>query len=558
MLTATPSFGADEVIRLCVDPDWLPYEAISEDGEHIGIAADIIKLIGERSKVEFALHKTADWSESLSNARDGSCDGLSFLNWTAAREEWLTFSNPVFVDPNVLIGRLDRQFISNLKSEGAVTLALPKGTSIEQWIRRDYPEVRLVFFKTEFEALQAVSRGEADLTLRSVSIAMYEIRKHGFANLTVVGSPPGYDNAFRIGVVKSRSSVIDQINLGISRILPGEIRDITNRHVSIAVVIARDYRSTVIAIVVLGSILAFAIYLTLKFRKMNNLLLVSEKKFSTAFALSPSPMLITRYSTGQILDANEKCLKMFSLSRDEMVGKSTVDIGIFDTLEARNRFVSDYKFEPSETPEALRFINKDGVEKFVEVSISRFNLSSDDLLMVALHDVTEQRHLFDEVTFNASHDALTGLRNRFGAFAELEELEAETRHRNEHLALLMIDIDWFKVINDRYGHPQGDAVLAVIARKLNDVLPPTSRVYRWGGEEFLVAYVGQTRDEAQAMAEKIRISIETYDFEKVGHLTVSIGVAFLEAGQSVTTTLTRADKALYDEKAGGRNQCCIG
>jgi ABC-type amino acid transport substrate-binding protein len=81
-------------ILLCVDPDWEPYERVTADGEYVGIAPDLLRLIFDRAGLEFDVVRTANWDESLSVAREGECHAIGFLNQTAERSEWLLFTDP--------------------------------------------------------------------------------------------------------------------------------------------------------------------------------------------------------------------------------------------------------------------------------------------------------------------------------------------------------------------------------------------------------------------------------------------------------------------------------
>jgi diguanylate cyclase (GGDEF)-like protein len=122
-----------------------------------------------------------------------------------------------------------------------------------------------------------------------------------------------------------------------------------------------------------------------------------------------------------------------------------------------------------------------------------------------------------------------------------------------HRTVLMVDIDNFKSINDRFGHQTGDHVLIEVARRLGESVRGTDMVARWGGEESVILLRHCALAEACARAEEIRQQIADSSFPRVGTVTVSIGVAQLEAGDKLTSWLDRADEALYEAKRSGRN-----
>ena len=156
----------------------------------------------------------------------------------------------------------------------------------------------------------------------------------------------------------------------------------------------------------------------------------------------------------------------------------------------------------------------------------------------------------------AIRDELTGTHNR-RHLIELIETERERTARLGHLfCLCLLDIDFFKRINDSYGHSAGDTVLREFAQTVQRQIRDTDSFGRYGGEEFLLMLPETRRDEACSLAERVRISVEKMGFAAMPDLatTVSIGVAEFRLGESIAETVARADEALYLAKSGGRNR----
>jgi diguanylate cyclase (GGDEF)-like protein len=160
----------------------------------------------------------------------------------------------------------------------------------------------------------------------------------------------------------------------------------------------------------------------------------------------------------------------------------------------------------------------------------------------------------------ASLDGLTGLANRRGFDRELDHAWHRADELREPLALIMIDIDHFKLFNDRYGHVQGDACLRAVGETLSLVaLDKALIVARYGGEEFALLLPGLDIEHAVALAEEARRSIEellmTHADSPCGIVTISIGVESRvpDPGQSAACLVEVADRALYDAKRRGRN-----
>lgn len=151
-------------------------------------------------------------------------------------------------------------------------------------------------------------------------------------------------------------------------------------------------------------------------------------------------------------------------------------------------------------------------------------------------------------------DGLTGLHNRmyFNEVAH-SSLDRKKRHPGS-LALIMLDIDHFKQINDTFGHDVGDLVLRELGRRLQGAIRSTDVFARWGGEEFVVLLPDDGLESAHVLAEKLRRLVEAQPFSVAGHLTVSVGVAGLMPGEGFDSLCKRVDQALYESKCQGRNK----
>jgi len=163
----------------------------------------------------------------------------------------------------------------------------------------------------------------------------------------------------------------------------------------------------------------------------------------------------------------------------------------------------------------------------------------------------------DELREKAMHDPLTGLLTR-GAFFEISDHEfARAKRSRTPLSIVMADIDHFKSINDRFGHPGGDDVLREVARRLLFTFRKEDAVGRYGGEEFVALAVGCDAADALGLAERFRQAVEHDPFEigsEALRVTTSVGVVTGTAAEDVHALVRAADEALYGAKAAGRNK----
>lgn len=177
------------------------------------------------------------------------------------------------------------------------------------------------------------------------------------------------------------------------------------------------------------------------------------------------------------------------------------------------------------------------IENFVSISI----------------DVTAKKELEKMATI----DKLTNVYNRrmLDDFLKLE-IEVAARH-NEDLSLIVIDIDYFKKVNDTFGHLAGDNLLTKVSKMILENLRSSDIFGRYGGEEFLIICTQTTKENAFVLAEKLRILIKDFKFDEIGHKTISLGISDFQKGDTVETLFKKADTALYEAKNTGRDKSVI-
>jgi len=154
-----------------------------------------------------------------------------------------------------------------------------------------------------------------------------------------------------------------------------------------------------------------------------------------------------------------------------------------------------------------------------------------------------------------NRDPLTMTITRVSMLPILREQQALVSRQNQPSCIAMLDIDFFKSINDQYGHPAGDTVLTDLAHHISKNLRPYDKIFRYGGEEFLICMPQVDLTQGYEMLERLRQSIPTLSInlpEKI-NLTISVGLTLLDPNAPVEQAIDRADKALYAAKTAGRN-----
>lgn len=275
---------------------------------------------------------------------------------------------------------------------------------------------------------------------------------------------------------------------------------------------------------------------------------------------------------GCILFCNCAARKMF-LYGDEIIGKNIISLMPERYRQRYKNGILTYKktHVPMVIGKTIEMIGlkKNGTEFPIEISVSESDKDMRCYFVGIIRDITEKKRSERALLDNCNRlkelsvrDSLTNLYNRSYAFQVLEvELNRAKRYQKS-LSCLMIDIDYFKKINDFYGHPFGDKVLVCFSSLLQDMVRSTDIVSRYGGEEFLVVLPEINIHGAMDFAERLRAAISQCKIEnKEKHLNVTISISigvssFQEENDSKEEIISQADKALYEAKKTGRNRVC--
>ncbi len=283
----------------------------------------------------------------------------------------------------------------------------------------------------------------------------------------------------------------------------------------------------------------------------------TRRFLDTVIENAPVPMVVKDARTGRFVLVNQAYEAFIGRSREQVIGRTTAEIypthGNAITAYDRDALGSDAQHVVSglvvETPAAeMRIVNTTRL-------VVRNERNEPELLIVVIDDVTEKRQAEEKIARMAHHDPLTGLLNRARFGERLEELLAE---RPAHLALLLLDLDRFKQVNDTHGHPVGDVLLRQVAERLSGCVGDRDVVARLGGDEFAIACTGaRCAKEVEALALRLRTAIlAPYEIGAVqADVGISIGIACAPADAREPDGLfKRADLALYAAKADGGNK----
>ncbi len=294
-------------------------------------------------------------------------------------------------------------------------------------------------------------------------------------------------------------------------------------------------------------------------KKTESALRASEKSFREIIDLAPIGMAIVSLE-GRFTKVNQALCNIVGYNNEELMARTFQEITHADDLAADMQHVQElmdgsinaYQMEK-------RYIRKDQSQVWVQLSVSLFRdeENAPQYFIAQIEDVTTRKLQYDDVSQKAYFDALTNLPNRRMLLIRLQQVHAHIERYMQPAALIFLDVDHFKRINDSLGHDVGDTILKEVAHRLLGCLRQTDMVSRQGGDEFVIILPELKHgDDAERVAQKIVESfvppVKVLDSEI--KITVSVGVAVHEAVKTtVDGWMKQADLAMYEAKAAGRN-----
>ncbi len=449
-LAAPAMFNASQIrylqqktqLTYCVDPQWMPFEALDAEGRHIGMSADYVELWRQQLPIPLVLVPTRDWLASLQAVKDHQCDLLPMAMDTGDRRQFLDFTQPYLTIPSVIATTSEKPFIEDLSTIPAQPIGIRKGVGSVDSYRRQFPDMQFIEYDSYAEGLLHVQSGLLYGMTGNMGSISYAMQQQQMVNLKIAGRIPG-DSVMSVATRSDEPELQHVMQVLLGQVTAEQRQEITNRWLTVRIEQGVDYSLVLklCGVLLLVVLISFAAY-----RKVQRL-------------------------NQQLLSANA------SLAR-----------------------------------------------------LSR-------------------------------HDPLTGLGNRQHFEQQLAEAMAQSRQLQQPMALVMLDLDHFKQLNDQHGHLFGDHCLKQFSllfqlhfHRADDVL------VRYGGEEFVLI---RTNIDCLALAQeleqfRVELAAQTVRLAAIeSQCTASIGwyCGVPTMAQTPKDLLSITDHALYQAKRSGRN--CI-
>ncbi|WP_226037551.1 sensor domain-containing protein [Aquibacillus saliphilus] len=298
-----------------------------------------------------------------------------------------------------------------------------------------------------------------------------------------------------------------------------------------------------------------------KRKKAELMLQESESRYRNVVEVSPNMIFI--YQHDEFVYVNPATTKLLGLNVSELMGKSAFEFIHSSSLEKvirRNREIYENENATEDTEytgdTAYKIVRPDGESIYLEMTGRKIIHDGEPAILVVASDVTAKKEYQKKINYMAYHDALTGLPNRHMYNENLKRAMARSSKNNQQLAVMLIDLDRFKFINDLMGHAAGDDLLKQVAARLLASVRKGDLVSRQGGDEFAVLLEDIDELIVREISDRI---IETFSTSflienKEFHTSPSIGISLFPIdGQDIETMNSKADMAMYLAKKRGKN-----
>jgi|GEM_PF-1589801 len=536
---------------------WPPYMFPSPKPS--GMSVDYLKYVAERYNINISfIPSQLSWSEALKDLKTDKkyYDLILTMHPTPERQDDYALTEPYLRMPWVIFMDKDSNFVSSIDDLKGKSVAVERGFVMHNKLKNEHPQIVLNVVDNSLAALKAVSTGKSVAYIGNLANSSYLIQEHGLGNLKVAAPTPFKNHTQSMAIRKDWPELASITSKAISLMTQQEHDKIKNKWLSVRYEHGIHYWDVLLWVLSVVSIAAIIIFIIAKVnnklnREINQRIKVEKQLEEYLHVVDENVIISTADKNGIITKASDAFCRVSQYSREELIGNNHALIRHPDMPESLFKdlweIISNKKIWMGE----IKNLSKHGEVFWVYATISPIIDSNQTLTGYTsiYQDISDKKRV-EQLSIT---DKLTGLFNRF----KLDEVLAQEVLRSERysnkLSLVIIDIDFFKSVNDTYGHQVGDKVLVTFAQLLKKNIRSTDIIGRWGGEEFLVICPQTDNNGVLTLFENIRKKIEDYNFESVGNKTASFGVTSFTSGDTPESLISRADTALYQAKNSGRN-----
>lgn len=419
---------------------------------------------------------------------------------------------------------------------------------LEQFVERRRKRTRdYIVFCLCAALLYFFSEIEPNFAARSIVVSSLLVVYFGQAAYVLLFCVSGVikEAVFVTGVVVAGYAVVSALRIAILAAFPGDVGIV---HAGVADAMAITTYLTLHICLLMSLALALS-------RRLLDEVLCQEAKFAKVFHSVPCAIVISRRSNGSIVEVNEIFCRLFGCTREEALGRKVSDLGFGSICDAEGSL----PVTGTGAGREISILSKSGEPMIGKLVSDALVIGEETCVLASIDDFTGEHLLRRRLQELATKDDLTGLPNRryyYERFAMARQGAERTQNR---MAVMLVDVDKFKAVNDDYGHAAGDAVLIETAQRLIGCVREGDVVARFGGDEFAVLLVDVSLVENVIGIARRMIDAARVPFAIPGRditVSLSIGMAvFPDDGREPDELIASADRSLYSVKNSGRNGC---
>jgi len=547
------------IIRLGIDRNFAPYEWYNDEGEFRGITVDYIRLLEQRLGVHFEIiQDQKSWSELLGMAKSNELDILFSLIKTPQRSEYFNFTSPYLITPAVIISGQVYGYLGSLQRLNGKQVAIQRGHSAEELLIRHYPKISIILTNSIKEALKLVEQGKAHAYVGDAVSANYIMQQENMDSLMFSGQTE-YQSKFRIGVLKNNPKLLSIMNKALANISQDEKNEIYQRWLEQKNIQGISFKTIIRYAIAIALVFALICCWIFWLRKSKLALRRSENNLKAIFNAELDSIKVISIE-GKLLQINPAGLALIDSQNTltDVIGQEYEQWVVPENHQAFREMSK--RVQQGETVKfSYQIENSSGLRWLETQAVPLVDPQSGKTTILAVsRDITDKKQAENRIWRHANFDSLTNLPNRRMFHDYLIHKMKDCNRSSLSLALLFLDLDHFKQVNDELGHQVGDLLLKEVAKRIASCVRESDIVSRLSGDEFTVI-LSELNDEksAEHIANKI-INTLNQPFKlgnEYAYISVSMGIAiYPDDAKASQQLIQKADMAMFSAKGLGRNR----